>query len=63
MEQTKNVELKLAILPGEIDTAKIADQHFDKKFKPTGALAFFVLFMILGLIIWYGIYIIMLERI
>jgi len=40
-----------------------ADQEFDRKFKPKGAIAFFVLLVILGLIIWYGIYFLMLERV
>lgn len=37
--------------------------EFDRKFKPKGAMLFFVLLVILGLIIWYGIYFLMLERI
>ena len=41
--------------------AKDPDQ-FDKDFKPKGAIAFFVLLVILGLIIWYGIYFLMLKR-
>ena len=40
-----------------------ADEKFDKNFKPKGAVAFFVLLIILGLIIWYGIYFLMLERV
>lgn len=35
---------------------------FDRNFKPKGAIAFFVLLVILGLIIWYGIYFLMLAR-
>jgi len=35
---------------------------FDRNFKPKGAIAFFVLMVILGLIIWYGIYFLMLAR-
>jgi len=38
-------------------------ENFDKAFKPKGAIAFFVLLVALGLIIWYGIYFLMLERI
>lgn len=37
--------------------------RFDKSFKPKGAIAFFVLLVLLGLVIWYGIYFLMLERI
>lgn len=40
-----------------------ADRQFDKDFKPKGAITFFILLVILGLIIWYGIYFLMLERI
>ena len=39
-----------------------APDQFDRDFKPKGALAFFVLLVILGLIIWFGIYFLMLER-
>jgi hypothetical protein len=38
-------------------------EEFDRSFKPKGALAFFVLLVILGLVIWYGIYFLMLDRI
>ena len=47
---------------GKLQTES-ADQEFDKNFKPKGAIAFFVLLVILGLIIWYGIYFLMLERV
>jgi hypothetical protein len=36
--------------------------QFDQDFKPKGAITFFVLLVILGLIIWYGIYFLMLKR-
>jgi hypothetical protein len=39
------------------------EQEFDRRFKPKGAIAFFVLLVILGLIIWYGIYFLMLGRV
>jgi hypothetical protein len=39
-----------------------ASEQFDKSFKPKGAIAFFVLLVILGLIVWYGIYFLMLQR-
>lgn len=41
---------------------KSTDQ-FDKKFKPTGAIAFFVILVLLGLFIWFSIYYLMLHRI
>jgi hypothetical protein len=37
--------------------------EFDRNFTPKGAITFFILFVILGLIIWYGVYLIMLQRI
>jgi cytochrome c oxidase subunit IIa family protein len=43
-------------------TGKISEEEFDRNFKPKGAMAFFVLLVILGLVIWYGIYFLMLER-
>lgn len=39
------------------------EEEFDRHFKPKGAIAFFVLLVILALIIWYGIYFLMLSRI
>jgi hypothetical protein len=39
------------------------EQAFDRKFKPRGAIAFFLLLVFLGLIIWYGIYYLMLSRV
>jgi hypothetical protein len=38
------------------------EQKFDRAFKPKGAIAFFILMVILGMIIWYGIYFLMLDR-
>jgi hypothetical protein len=40
-----------------------SEQEFDQAFRPKGAIAFFILLVILGLIIWYGIYLIMASRI
>lgn len=40
-----------------------AEKQFDRDFKPRGAILFFILLILLGLIIWYGIYFLMLERI
>ena len=39
-----------------------AEAEFDRQFKPKGALAFFVLLVLLGLVIWFSIYFLMLER-
>lgn len=35
----------------------------EKKFYPTGAIAFFIALVILCLVIWFGIYFIMLDRV
>ena len=40
-----------------------SDQTFDRNFKPRGAIAFFILLVLLGMVIWYGIYFLMLDRI
>jgi hypothetical protein len=47
----------------ELVQDKEADQGFDRDFKPVGAIAFFVLLVLLGMTIWYGIYFLMLDRI
>ncbi|HYH15251.1 MAG TPA: hypothetical protein VD794_08525 [Flavisolibacter sp.] len=39
------------------------DLQFDKNFKPKGAIAFFLLLILLGSIIWFGIYFLMLDRV
>ncbi|NIG55824.1 cytochrome c oxidase subunit 2A [Chitinophaga sp. Cy-1792] len=38
-------------------------QENSEKFVPRGAIAFFALLITLGLIIWFGIYFLMLSRI
>ena len=43
-------------------STQLSEQEFDQQFKPKGAVAFFILLVILGLIIWYGIYFLMLAR-
>ncbi|HEX2608454.1 MAG TPA: cytochrome c oxidase subunit 2A [Flavisolibacter sp.] len=39
------------------------EEMFDRTFRPKGAIAFFLLLVFIGLIIWFGIYFLMLERI
>lgn len=51
MEPTHNADVPLS-----------EEQQFDKNFKPKGAIAFFILLIILGAFIWYGIYLLMLQR-
>lgn len=43
-------------------TNKESDEAFDQSFKPKGAVVFFALLIILGMIIWFGIYFLMLSR-
>lgn len=38
------------------------DAPDEKKFFPKGAIAFFILLVILTLAFWYGIYFLMIER-
>lgn len=56
---------KSPVAPAAIRSPKIAvgSEPAEEVFKPTGAFAFFVLLVILGLIIWFGIYFLMLNRI
>ena len=56
MEQIIPAE-ETGILQDDIHT-----QPPDKNFKPKGAIAFFILLILLALIIWYGIYFLMLSR-
>jgi hypothetical protein len=46
-----------------IQASPVSEQEFDRNFKPKGAIAFFILLVIMALIIWYGIYLIMASRI
>ena len=57
------MEQQEIVKTGKPKTELSPDQAFDQQFKPKGAIAFFVLLIILGLAIWYGIYFLMLERI
>lgn len=46
----------------DLPPAGSTDSEFDRTFKPKGAIAFFILLVILGAIIWYSIYSLMLQR-
>jgi hypothetical protein len=65
MKQTQlNVEeIDRPLETDAVRSAFLSDQQFDEDFKPRGAIAFFVLLVLLGAVIWYGIYFLMLERI
>ena len=59
--QSPSVDRAFFIGPG---VGYIRVTSFDeKKFFPSGAIAFFFALVALGLIIWFGIYFLMLERI
>ena len=45
------------------ETVSKTDQDFDRTFKPIGAVAFFIMLILLGMIIWFGIYLLMLSRV
>lgn len=55
------INMETTLTPTRISKADAADD-FDARFRPRGAIAFFVLLVILGLIIWFGIYFLMLKR-
>ena len=56
-------ELIVTSEPAQTGADQKSPDQFDKKFKPTGAMAFFVLLVALGLFIWFAIYYLMLDRI
>jgi hypothetical protein len=49
--------------PEPIQSGTVSEEEFDRNFKPRGAMAFFLLVVLLGIIIWFGIYLIMADRI
>ena len=52
-------------LPGQsgVSSANTSDEAFDLAFRPKGAMMFFALLIVLGMVIWFGIYFLMLSRI
>lgn len=40
----------------------LVNSELEKKFVPKGAIAFFIILMVICFIIWFGIYYIMLSR-
>jgi hypothetical protein len=46
----------------DLPQRETSELEFDRDFKPKGAITFFILLVILGAIIWYGIYFLMLQR-
>ena len=45
------------------ETGSKKDENFDRAFRPKGAIAFFGLLILIGMIIWFGIYLLMLSRV
>ena len=43
-------------------TTHVTPQQQEEVFKPTGAIVFFILLVLLALIIWFGIYLLMIKR-
>jgi len=60
-QKTRFMELRE--MPHPIIKKAASDEQFDRNFKPKGAIAFFLLLILLGSIIWFGIYFLMLDRI
>jgi hypothetical protein len=54
MESTELVKPK--------DKSTLTEAEFDQSFKPKGAIAFFILLILLAAAFWYGIYFLMLQR-
>jgi len=49
--------------PEQIHTVSENGNERVEKFFPSGAIAFFIVLVILCLVIWFGIYFLMIERI
>ena len=61
-ELARIIQEKLKLNAWEFSN-KSEELSFDQHFKPKGALAFFALLVLLGMMIWFGIYILMLSRV
>ena len=49
--------------PEQIHTVSENGNELVEKFFPSGAIAFFIVLVILCIVIWFGIYFLMIERI
>lgn len=63
MNTTNEKITGLPITDLPVNTSLFPGEGGNDKFYPTGAIAFFVSLVILCLVIWFGIYFLMLERI
>ena len=48
--------------PTGLEKGTSKEQQIDENFRPKGAIAFFILLVLLGLFIWFSIYYLMLSR-
>lgn len=55
----ENIEQKTGLVQGSNSNKNETEEVF----QPTGAIAFFVLLILLSLATWYGIYLLMLQRV
>jgi hypothetical protein len=53
----ENIEQETILVAGGSSTEN------EKEFRPTGAIAFFVVLILLTLATWFGIYLLMLQRV
>jgi hypothetical protein len=60
MDTSLSPEQRPKRLPTTTETGNIEQEE---KFFPSGAIAFFIALVILCLVIWFGIYFLMIERI
>lgn len=51
----ENIEQEKIFIAGQSST--------EKAFRPTGAIAFFIVLILLSLATWFGIYLLMLQRV
>ncbi|HEX2534096.1 MAG TPA: hypothetical protein VHK69_10195 [Chitinophagaceae bacterium] len=59
----ETLEQQRTAVPGREVPRPESLEQFEKRFRPVGAIAFFLALVVLGLAIWFGIYFLMLERV
>ncbi|HEY0751985.1 MAG TPA: cytochrome c oxidase subunit 2A, partial [Chitinophagaceae bacterium] len=58
----RNKIIDMELIENKSTTEQIPVTPHTGEFKPKGAVAFFLVLILIGLIIWFGIYFIMLAR-
>lgn len=56
-------EIVQDIFVSEMSKTTNMESPNEEKFVPKGAMAFFILLVILALLFWYGIYLLMIDRV